>query len=132
MYAVFILMIIMCSIQFSQDSRVTFKTHVGPEVFDLYLKYKNNATCQCYFDFNDFSIRKHKPHILDVTITIWVIGMTLQEIKHVYLYGMRDYMRSWNNILNSLMNVLYFASYGVTYYTIFLVRNNMHKVINRI
>jgi hypothetical protein len=39
-------------------------------------------------------------------------------------------MRSWNNIVNSIMNVLYLSSFGLKYYTMIVVRMNKQKVLD--
>jgi hypothetical protein len=54
--------------------------------------------------------------------------MVLEEIKHIYFYGIGAYLRSWNNILNSVMNVLYIASFGLNYYTMAHVRQKINTV----
>jgi hypothetical protein len=54
--------------------------------------------------------------------------MIWQEIKEIYNYGIKDYLRSWNNIVNSAMNILYFAAFGLKYYTMLIVRLNINKL----
>lgn len=48
----------------------------------------------------------------------------------MYLYGIKDYLRSWNSIFNSLMNVIYVSSFGLKYYTMIVVRVTKGKVLS--
>lgn len=57
-------------------------------------------------------------------------GLIWQEIKQLYNNGAKDYLRSWNNIFNSLMNVIYVSSFGLKYYTMIMVRITKNRVLN--
>ena len=55
-------------------------------------------------------------------------GLIWHEIKQIYHDGLREYLRSSKNIVNSTMNVLYLASFGMKYYTIIEVSMGKKKI----
>ncbi len=81
--------------------------------------YSNS--CYIYPAFSDFYFRHNTPTWIDIAITIYVIGFLWHEIKQGYIDGLKDYLLSWNNIVDSCMNILYIASFGLKYYVFFKV-----------
>ena len=148
-------MIIISSIQFQSEEvkkvrLQDFLRNVSEDTFDNYMTYYNSNTS--YFrrhTFSDLYIRADRPSELDIMINIWLIGwlkkwkknfffdksnlfckgLIWHEIKQIYNDGLREYLRSSKNIVNSTMNVLYLASFGMKYYTIIEV--SMGKKKNR-
>lgn len=51
-----------------------------------------------------------------------------QEIKIFYYYGFKDYLRSWNNIINSITNSLYVASFALKFICFIKITNRVEKV----
>ena len=45
----------------------------------------------------------------------------MREVKSCFIYGIKDYLLSWSNILTTIMIILYFSSYGLKFYTIIKV-----------
>lgn len=146
-YIIFILMIIISSIQYSIEETPKFSSYLGDQLFATYIQYRSQALPQYRFDFKDFYVRKEAPTALEFIITIWIMGncssivlrskslhifryqgLIWHEIKNVYSYGIKEYMRSWNNVVNSINSVLYFCSFGLRYYTLMLVKINITKV----
>lgn len=41
-----------------------------------------------------------------------------QEAKQIFHDGLKEYLQSWKNILNSTMNIIYLASFFLKYYTL--------------
>ena len=129
-------MIIMSSILMTNELRTSIKfseylskTNQGYNTYDCYLDYiKKNNTMTYKVDLEDFNLRSDLPSPIDVLISIWVIGLIWQELRKLIVFGFRDYFQSWNSIVNIIQTVLYFTSYGLKYYTMFVVRQNKLKV----
>ena len=49
------------------------------------------------------------------------LGFLWHEIKQAYGDGLKDYVLSWNNIVDSSMNILYLSSFALKYYVFFEV-----------
>jgi hypothetical protein len=136
-YMAFIIMLIISSLQFAAEQQDTIKlssflnmSH-SPIFFNNYTSYVERTDIPEHYKFSDFSIRIDRPSSLDIAITIWIIGLIWQEIKILYTYGIKDYLRSWNNIVNSSMNILYVSSFGLKYYTMFVVSLNKKKLLDQ-
>lgn len=131
---VFVILIIVSSFKFVEEEKNTIKIskHLPSVMYSNYTTYMKIQGLQYKFNFNnlDFSIRNDYPSQMDILITIWIAGLIWQEIKQVYNNGIKDYLRSWNNIVNSLMDVLYIASFGLKYYTKLVVSLNKIKVLD--
>ena len=54
--------------------------------------------------------------------------MVWHEVKQIYSDGFKDYLMSINNVIDLSMMAMYVASFGLKYYTIFLVRHEMNRV----
>jgi hypothetical protein len=83
-------MIIISSVQFSNQERDVNKfsdliNHTDEsssyDFYTNYTTYRSLSYLTYKFDFTDFYIRKDKPNILDLTITIWIVG------KKFYILG---------------------------------------------
>lgn len=61
---------------------------------------------------------------------IFCVGLIWQEVKNAFHYGFRDYLSSWNNIFNSIMNILYVSSFSLKYYSIIAVRMAKSKALD--
>jgi hypothetical protein len=95
--------------------------------YEIFRNYSNrNDTISVRF--SNFYVRKHKPSGLDIVISIWIIGQTLHEMKHLIEWGIYNYLYSSTNTVNLCMNVLYVSSYGIAYATMFLVRQSLTEV----
>ena len=55
-------------------------------------------------------------------------GFLWHEIKQAYSDGFQDYLLSWNNIVDSCMNILYLSSFALKYYVIYQVNISMRKL----
>ncbi|RNA03569.1 Short transient receptor potential channel 6 [Brachionus plicatilis] len=134
-YLIFITLLIISSVQFAVEQKNTIKLsqHLTENFFKNYSTYMSKNDLKYKFDFEniDFSIRRDSPSVIDITITIFIVGFFWQEVKHVFYYGIRDYLRSWNNMVNSLMNVLYISSFGLKYYTMYIASFNKKKVLEK-
>ena len=51
-----------------------------------------------------------------------LLGFLWHEIKQGYTDGLKDYLLSWNNIVDSCMNILYLSSFALKYYVFFKVK----------
>ncbi|XP_023930274.1 short transient receptor potential channel 3 [Lingula anatina] len=88
-------------------------SHYQPQ-YDYYLRHKNvSATTKGYPD--DFILRSHVPDSLEILIVIWIVGMLWQECKQVYQFGIREYLWSLYNILDSSMIMCYITSFTLRY-----------------
>lgn len=133
-YAGFMIMIIVSSFQFSDEQKnlIEFYEYLPSNLTLKYENYMKNNDLKYRLDFPiyRFKIRHDKPTVMDILITIWIAGLIWQEIKQLYHYGVKDYLRSWNNIFNSLMNVIYVSSFSLKYYTMIVVRLTKYKVLD--
>jgi len=84
-------------------------------------KYNYSNRCLYYPQVDDFYYRHYTPTWIDIAITVFVIGFLWHEIKQGYMDGLKDYLLSWNNIVDSCMNILYISSFALKYYVFFKV-----------
>ena len=121
-----------------------------PDLVDSFVRSKNNcaiynsSACDYFPQSNDFYFRHNSPTWIDITITIFIVGKTetcvnrrlednsdvfsgflWHEIKQCYADGFKDYLLSWNNIVDSCMNILYLSSFALKYYVFYEVRRNI-------
>lgn len=134
-YLIFILIIIISSIQFSEEQKNTIKLseHLTDFFFKNFSAYMSKKDLKYKLEFEDidFSIRRDCPSAIDIFITIFIFGFIWQEVKQVFYYGIRDYLGSWNNMVSCLMNVLYFSSFGLKYYTMHVVAVQKKKILEK-
>ncbi|CAF2369850.1 unnamed protein product [Rotaria sp. Silwood2] len=132
-YAIFIVLIIVSSLLFASElkKQSTHLSHYKNISFALNQSLTNakdlSATggdCDIYPN-DDLVFRAHKPTWIDITISVFVVGFLWHEIKQAYNDGLQDYFLSWNNIVDSCMNILYLSSFALKYYVIYQVRNNL-------
>ncbi|CAF0823158.1 unnamed protein product [Rotaria sordida] len=129
-YAIFIILIILSSLLFAGEFQKPLKRFENiypdlPQVLNetIYLcqtTYSN--ICTYYPQDNDFYFRQSTPTWIDIAISVFVIGFLWHEIKQAYTDGLKDYLLSWNNIVDSCMNVLYISSFALKYYVFFKVQ----------
>ena len=55
-------------------------------------------------------------------------GLVWQEIKIIVNYGMKDYLRSWNNVINFITNSIYVASFTLKVICFFKVNARLERV----
>ena len=60
-------------------------------------------------------------------ILILFLGFLWHEIKQGYTDGLKDYLLSWNNIVDSCMNILYLSSFALKYYVFIKVKDKEIK-----
>jgi hypothetical protein len=136
-YIFFMILIIISSVLFSSDlnSSISFSTLLNSSNLwqnYTYIQQKSQTDNFKYiFELKDFHIRKSTPSFVDILITVWVLGLIWQEFIKIHLIGFKDYLNSWTNIVNSAMNILYVASFGLRYYTMYVVRLDIDKVTNK-
>ena len=131
-YFLFIIFIIISSVIVSDGNINTDKLSVvlKDTYYDNYTKYTARTDIKQHFRFTDFSIRIDKPTIVDYLLSVWIIGLVWQEIKIFYNYGFKDYLRSWNNIINSVTNSLYVASFTLKYISFFKVKYHRDRIFD--
>ncbi|CAF0718901.1 unnamed protein product [Brachionus calyciflorus] len=128
-YAVFIALIIVSSLQFaSEENKLQKFSSLYPSYYVNFTNYINNENISYKFFESDFYIRPSFPSNIDMVLTIWIIGLAWHEIKQIYQDGIRDYLLSVNNIIDSCMIVLYLGSFALKYYAIFSVNINLKKL----
>ena len=130
--AAFIFMIILNSTMsmYKLQESERFSSYVGADLFDNYTSYKRVARDQLGYDLelDDFYIRPKEPDVLDILIALWIAGLIWQECRKAYKYGLRDYLRSFKNILNCIMNMFYVASFVLKYYLMVVVSVRLGKM----
>jgi hypothetical protein len=110
-----------------QNSTEKFSV-IYSQYYETYLSYVENTNLTYRFPATDMYFRRDMPFNIDIIICIWVFGLNLRETKKLFIYGIRDYMSSWNNILVSMMHLLFFFSYALKYYTIVILRLEKDKL----
>ena len=96
------------------------------QIFKNYASLSKNITTE--IGFSNFYVRKNTPSNLDIVITVWIVGQTLHEMKHLIEWGIYNYLYSSTNTVNLCMNVLYVSSYSISYSVMFLVRQSLAEV----
>lgn len=66
--------------------------------------------------------------MLDLVISVWLVGFIINEIKQLYFKGLVEYLFSMNNIVTVFMLVLYVVSFGLKFYTFLVVRLERRKL----
>ncbi|CAF0834169.1 unnamed protein product [Adineta ricciae] len=130
-YGIFIILIILSSLLFANEFQKTMKrlSVNYPDLVNSFVKSKNNcaiynsSACDYFPQSNDFYFRHNSPTWIDITITIFIVGFLWHEIKQCYTDGFKDYLLSWNNIVDSCMNILYLSSFALKYYVFYEVTN---------
>ncbi|CAF3484392.1 unnamed protein product [Rotaria sp. Silwood1] len=129
-YAIFIILIILSSLLFAGEFQKPLKRliNIYPNLTQLLNDTINlcqntySNSCTYYPQNYDFYFRQSTPTWIDIAITVFVIGFLWHEIKQGYTDGLKDYLLSWNNIVDSCMNILYISSFALKYYVFFKVR----------
>ena len=98
-----------------------------PQYYEVFKNYSQRND-SIRIKFSDFYIRKHSPSNLDIIISIWLIGQTFHEMKHLIEWGIYNYLYSSTNTVNLCMNVLYVTSYGIAYISYFLVKKSLREI----
>jgi hypothetical protein len=74
-YIVFILLIIISSLQFAQDEKQARKfSNLYPALMPNFTDYVNNVYLKYRFNENDFYLRSSFPSNIDFVISIWIFG----------------------------------------------------------
>jgi hypothetical protein len=74
-YLAFIIMIIVSSVQFSEEQKNMMKfSKLVDSKYDNYTNYFIRNDLKYKFEAGDFYIRRDDPSELDIAITIWIIG----------------------------------------------------------
>jgi hypothetical protein len=123
-------LIIITSVQISSKNEKYDRFSNCQTPYVKFLEYKNLTNLKYKIEIDDFSIREQSPSEKDIMIAIWVIGLIWKEFKKMYELGIRDYFNSSNSIISLSMNVLYFTSFAIQFYVIYLVQTNRQKVMS--
>ncbi|CAF1556535.1 unnamed protein product [Rotaria magnacalcarata] len=135
-YAIFIVLIIVSSLLFAGELKKPLtKLSVRYPGLSLALNQSltnahnssNGFDCDIYPD-DDLYFRANRPTWIDITISVFVIGFLWHEIKQAYNDGLQDYFLSWNNIVDSCMNILYLSSFALKYYVIYQVIDSTRRL----
>ncbi|CAF0736641.1 unnamed protein product [Rotaria sordida] len=138
-YAIFIVLIIVSSLLFAVELEKPLKrlssnySHISIAL-NRSMTNANNLSNpdECYLYPNvDLIFRADRPTWIDITISVFVIGFLWHEIKQAYNDGLQDYFLSWNNIIDSCMNILYLSSFALKYYVIYQVIHATKKLGDR-
>lgn len=122
-------MIIVSNLQFASDERFNEKLSIKfNKYFENYTNYIKNENLIYRFEPRDMFFRKDHLNYIDVVIIIWIFGLCLREIKKIFIYGIKDYLSSWNNILIAIMHILFVCSYSLKIYTIIILKMEIEKI----
>lgn len=128
-YLAFIVLLIISDLQYASDEDMDEKLSViFSQYYPYYLRYINNTNLTYRFPATDMYIRRDMPYFIDIIICIWVFGLCLRESKKLFVYGVKEYVISVNNILVSVMHLLFICSYALKYYTVVMVRIEKAKL----
>ncbi|UJR30483.1 hypothetical protein I4U23_018016 [Adineta vaga] len=131
-YGIFIILIILSSLLFAnefQKPMIRLSANY-PKIVESFIQARNfceiynSSACYYFPRNNDFYFRHHSPTWIDITISIFILGFLWHEIKQCYIDGLKDYLLSWNNIVDSCMNILYLSSFALKYYVFYEVQNS--------
>ncbi len=100
-----------------------------PAYKEMFVNYTKRTDLDLKIEFDNFTIREDKPILLDIFISIWIIGQTWHELKKLFVLGIYDYLYSSSNTFNLSMNILYIAAYGLKYSSMIMV-NQMKGRLN--
>jgi hypothetical protein len=125
-YFVFLALLIISGLQVAHNDKMAF-SKMFPGYVDNFTAYVNSNLTYT-FPQTDFYIRSSFPSKVDLAITIWLIGLTWHELKQIWHYSAREYLRSASNILDSCMITLYAGSFALKYYTFFMVSRQLKRL----
>ncbi|XP_022343320.2 short transient receptor potential channel 7-like isoform X5 [Crassostrea virginica] len=114
-FVTFLVMILISSAEGTTDlSRLS--SFPGP--YKHYLWYKNHSRLTLP---EDFVVRTCRPEVIQIGLSLWIIGMLWQEIKQVFSEGLYDYFDSLYNYLDVAVLTLYLSSFTLKYVCIWKV-----------
>ncbi|XP_048780168.1 short transient receptor potential channel 7-like isoform X1 [Ostrea edulis] len=114
-FVTFLVMILISSAEGTTDlSRLS--SFPGPYMH--YLWYKNHSRLTLP---EDFVVRTCRPELIQIGLSLWIIGMLWQEIKQVFSEGLYDYFDSLYNYLDVAVLTLYLSSFTLKYVCIWKV-----------
>ncbi|KAJ8302753.1 hypothetical protein KUTeg_019149 [Tegillarca granosa] len=94
-------------------------------VHKIYERIRNQSGEEIYG--KDFPLRQVEPTTTQFLITIWIIGMVLQECHQLLSSGWRGYFKSLYNLMDAALLCLYLCSYTLLYLRINIdFIQNMH------
>ncbi|KAH3777181.1 short transient receptor potential channel 7-like [Dreissena polymorpha] len=71
---------------------------------------------------NDFKLRSFSPQIINVVLSVWIIGMLWQELKQVYSEGIYNYFDALYNYLDFTVLTIYITSFTLRFLTLMKVK----------
>nr|XP_034338793.1 short transient receptor potential channel 3-like isoform X1 [Crassostrea gigas] len=114
-FVTFLIMILISSAEGTTDlSRMS--SFPGP--YRHYLWYKNHSRLTLP---EDFVVRTCRPEVIQIGLSLWIIGMLWQEIKQVFSEGLYGYFDSLYNYLDVAVLTLYLSSFTLKYVCIWKV-----------
>ncbi|XP_052816254.1 short transient receptor potential channel 7-like isoform X3 [Mya arenaria] len=91
--------------------------------------YNNNYRCYSMYNFTgnqslpeNFKLRSFTPQVINVILSVWIIGMLWQELKQVYSGGIYNYFDALYNCLDFAVLALYITSFTLRFLTLMKVR----------
>ncbi|XP_052717525.1 short transient receptor potential channel 7-like isoform X3 [Crassostrea angulata] len=122
-FVTFLIMILISSAEGTTDlSRMS--SFPGP--YRHYLWYKNHSRLTLP---EDFVVRTCRPEVIQIGLSLWIIGMLWQEIKQVFSEGLYDYFDSLYNYLDVAVLTLYLSSFTLKYVCIWKAREPWEKLL---
>nr|XP_022328099.1 short transient receptor potential channel 3-like [Crassostrea virginica]XP_022328100.1 short transient receptor potential channel 3-like [Crassostrea virginica] len=88
-------------------------------IHEKYSWYKNQSSQALP---SDFAIRTYSPDIVTFLLSLWIVGMLLQEMKQVYSEGITNYFDSLYNYMDVSVLTLYLTSFTLKYLSIMKTR----------
>ncbi|CAF0993566.1 unnamed protein product [Brachionus calyciflorus] len=128
-YVFLVIFMILSSIEldFDEINQRQFSTNY-PIFYNNFTSYVTNKNLTYRFDVNDFYIRSTKPSLVDLLISIWILGLIVNELKQIYFYSLKAYFITWYSIIDAFSYSLFICSFVLKYYTIFRVLNEIKKL----
>ncbi|KAK3600930.1 hypothetical protein CHS0354_004139 [Potamilus streckersoni] len=117
-FVCFLVMILTSSITEHPSSEVT----IAQVLNKSYTEYKISARAANLSMPDDFKLRTFEPQIINLMLTIWILGMLWQEIKQIYGEGLYNYFDALYNYLDFAVLTLYITSFTLRYVSAFKVK----------
>ncbi|KAJ8302754.1 hypothetical protein KUTeg_019150 [Tegillarca granosa] len=117
-FLLFLVLIVVSTVESSQT--VSKDKSLKQKFYEEHAKYQvlRNVTGGSWYG-DDFPLRQYEPTSTQLLISIWVIGMALQECNQLFEGGLSGYFKSLYNLMDIALLCLYLTSFTLLYMCMF-------------
>ncbi|CAG5116077.1 unnamed protein product, partial [Candidula unifasciata] len=107
---------------------VKFVTHTGSFLIFLILVIATSHPDLCVWGDN-FPLRPNDATVTEVMVSVWIMGMVVQECLEIWQFGIQAHIKDMFNVLDLMLLSVYIATYTIRYWTIFKVIGKLSFIV---